>query len=432
MTATALIALDASARTYDADGRLHVSITNISKANVCGYLGSEIPDGEALGLDAGKIYQLYRDPAELEAAAATFNNLPLLSRHVPVSADDPQPHLVVGSTGTDAVFEAPFLRNSLVVWDAVAIAGIESGEQKELSAAYRYTPVMEPGEVAGVAFDGRMTRIVGNHVALVEVGRAGADVVVGDHQPKEIEMAKKTPLSRAALSLQGALTAYLVPKLAQDAKLDVRGLVAGVTSKNYAAKRAALAKQVQAAAAGKLAQDADLDDLMGLLDAMEAPLAGDDMNDAPPPDESAMDEDDEAETEEEKADRLARRKAAKEAAKDSYDDDKDAPMPKPDVKAMDAAIEKLRTEMVAIREAEKFVRPWVGELAVAQDSAEGVYRAALDLLGVPVEDVHPSALRPILAAQPKPGAKAPVAMDHAAAATTFVKTFPGAARVKHV
>ncbi len=179
------LALDrASARSYDADGRLHVAVCNISKANVCEYLGSEIPDYERLGLQAGKLYRLYRDPAELAQAASTFNNLPLLSQHVPVDARDHRPDLVVGSTGTDARFVAPYLQNSLVIWTASAIEGVDSGRQRELSAAYRYRPVMEPETAQGERFDGRMTDIVGNHVALVAEGRAGADVVVGDRSPR--------------------------------------------------------------------------------------------------------------------------------------------------------------------------------------------------------------------------------------------------------
>lgn len=59
----------ASVRTYDQDGRLHVAITPISKANVCPYLGSEIPDWEELGLDAQRTYRLLRDPDELARAA---------------------------------------------------------------------------------------------------------------------------------------------------------------------------------------------------------------------------------------------------------------------------------------------------------------------------------------------------------------------------
>jgi hypothetical protein len=95
-------------------------------------------------------------------------------------------------------------------------------------------------------------------------------------------------------------------------------------------------------------------------------------------------------------------------------DDKTAMVPaKPEVTkaAMDAAIAKVRTETEAatiarlngIREAERIVRPYVGEIAVAMDSAASVLKFALDSLGVDVEGVHPSAYAAILNAQPKPG-----------------------------
>jgi hypothetical protein len=58
---------------------------------------------------------------------------------------------------------------------------------------------MEAGEFEGQPYDGRMTEIRGNHLALVEIGRAGADVVVADHNPftfKESAM-KMTKLGKA-------------------------------------------------------------------------------------------------------------------------------------------------------------------------------------------------------------------------------------------
>jgi hypothetical protein len=43
-----------TARTKDKNGFLHVKDCRISKANVCPYLGREIPGSEALGLDPTK------------------------------------------------------------------------------------------------------------------------------------------------------------------------------------------------------------------------------------------------------------------------------------------------------------------------------------------------------------------------------------------
>ena len=97
---TLLIAMDrATVRRVDADGRLHLESSNISKANVCPYYGQEIPGWEALGLDPEKTYMLLRDPDELAQAAPMFNNIPILSEHVPVHAFDDDGHqadLVVG------------------------------------------------------------------------------------------------------------------------------------------------------------------------------------------------------------------------------------------------------------------------------------------------------------------------------------------------
>jgi hypothetical protein len=171
----------ASVRSYDTDGRLHISIANISKANVCPYMGREIPDEDRkLGLDPDRIYYLFRDPAELEKAAPTFNNLPLLSEHVPIDAATHPHDLVIGATGSEAEFRYPYLTNSLVVWPEAAISQVLDGSKKEISCAYRYTAIPEPGIFEGQRYDLRMTAIIGNHVSLVESGRAGSDVVVGD------------------------------------------------------------------------------------------------------------------------------------------------------------------------------------------------------------------------------------------------------------
>ena len=186
MTAQYLAFDRASVRSVDTDGRLHVAITPISRANVCQYAGYEIPGAEELGLDPNKLYSLLRDPEELAKAAPSFNNVPLLSNHVPVTADDHQPDLVVGSTGTDAVFRDPYLFNSLVVWAKDAIEDIQSGKKRELSAAYHYRADMTPGNYKGTPFHIVMRDISANHVAIVSAGRAGSDVCVGDSAIDEL------------------------------------------------------------------------------------------------------------------------------------------------------------------------------------------------------------------------------------------------------
>lgn len=175
------LALDRdSVRKIDKDGRMRVELANISKACINPYVGHEIPGWEDLGLDPDRIYRLLRDPDELERAAPTFNGVQLLKKHIPVSAKDPQRWDIVGTTGSETAFDAPYLRNSLFVWTQDGIDLIESGDQQELSCGYHYRPDMTPGTYQGEHYDGVMRDIVGNHVALVKDGRAGPDVLVGD------------------------------------------------------------------------------------------------------------------------------------------------------------------------------------------------------------------------------------------------------------
>jgi hypothetical protein len=187
-------ALDrASVRTIDVDGHLHVALNPISKANVCPYYGSEVPDAEQLGLDPNAVYQLYRDPEELRKAADSFDGKPLLLAHRPLSADDHSRQLTVGSV-KNPVWKAPYLMAELDVWDSEAIHGIVSGDRRELSCGYRYKALMVPGEANGVRYDGRMTEIQGNHVSLVTEGRAGSDVMVGDSMPRHFTRSLKMKL----------------------------------------------------------------------------------------------------------------------------------------------------------------------------------------------------------------------------------------------
>lgn len=423
-----LLALDrASVRTVDTFGKLHVAMSNISKAAINPYLGSEIPRWQELGLVADKIYMLYRDPAELERAAPTFNNLPILSKHVPVSAEKPEKEIVVGSTGTDACFLAPYLSNSLVVWDSIAIAGITTEQQKELSSAYAYDADMTPGEIDGERFDGVMRNIIGNHVALVEVGRAGPDVVVGDNNPFITMEFSNMKASRKAIAVRAALGVFLRPQLALDAAIvDLGALVRGVKAATIAQDKARIVKEVKAKIPG--IDEAVLSDVIQIAADAE-PEDPEDGKKKP-----AMDEDEQRDDESDED--YKKRMADKKVAED--EDDEDGKKKNDDKPAMDAAsvkalITKNTAETVAhmnaIRVAEKEVRPLIGDVA-AMDSAEAVYKLALDaanvdLTGVPKE-AYASLVRMLnKAPEPKPQN---IGMDEAQR-TDFKSRFPTAGKL---
>lgn len=436
----------ATVRSIDVDGRMHVEISNISKATVNPYRGNEIPDWETLGLDPNRVYFLLRDPEELARAAPTFNNIPLLSKHIPVSAAEPQKEFVVGATGSNASYQAPYLKNSLVVWDAVAIALIDSEQQKELSPAYRYRADMTPGKYEGVAYDGVMRDLCGNHVALVEVGRTGPDVVVGDSSTLNPSEIPKMKLSKTAAVVAGALGAHIRPRLAQDAALgDLTPFLKGVSRKNLKSEQPRIIRAMQNHFKGKLAQDADLEDLKEVIevftDPAVAPIGEDEDDDTVEPKPVAQDDELMGKIREMLGEKLGPEEAARvmaalgepPAANDEPPHTPDTPPGTVTQQAMDQALAKAQKageqaavqRMTAIRTAEQECRPILGEI-VAQDSAEAVYKMALDAKGIDLTDTPPSAYRAMvkMALAKDQAPQTPrVAMD-SAAQKSFRDRFP--------
>jgi hypothetical protein len=438
---------------------MHVTLANISKAQVSPYYGREIP---APGLEPDRVYQMLRSPEELAKGASTFNNMPLMGRHIIVSADDPKKEDIVGSLGTDATFEHPYLKASLVIWDAEAIAQVESGECKEISCGYRYDADMNSGHYEGLHYDGRMCNLIANHVALVPEGRAGPDVVVADSKLED-QPVKLT--SKKALMAQGAIAAYVRPLVASDARLHIGAALQGVNRLNFRAKKAAIAAAI--------AKDAklDADQTAGLkiaLDALEKEDCGedDDIEDMGEDEDEDEDEDElEKEADDKAKDRAkdkakdkardkAKDKKAKDESEEEDEDDedeeekeereekgrdkkaKDAEVEKKVEKAMDAAIKaavgKATARMEALARAKSTVAPIIGEI-VGLDSADDVYRLALDHLEIPTDGLNSVALERMVMREVARPQTAPVVAQDAAAGRSdwFAKNFPDAVKFGH-
>ncbi|APU01279.1 hypothetical protein [Aeromonas phage 51] len=373
-----------SARSIDADGRLHISKTSISKANVCPYFGQEIPNWQELGLEGDKVYRLYRDPEELAKGASTFNNLPILNKHIRVTVEKPEKESIVGSIGSDVSLGDPYLQASLCVWDEAAIAGIEAKKQIELSAAYYYTADMTPGTAPdGEAFDGVMRDIKGNHLALVEAGRAGPDVYVADSdpfvkntiKPKETPAMKMTKLGKALfVSLRG-----LSPKIAQDSALPA--LVGEAEKKTF--KKAAALKGLLAMDSEIDAEKADeiIDAVIGVEESPEAVELDRELGQDEPDLMGFL------------AGKLSPEDL--EAVKGMMTPAKDAePGMNPEAveEKVTAAMDSMRVEFRQLEQAKVDVRAVVGDV-IGMDSAEEVYRFALGKMGHDHKDMPTAGLR---------------------------------------
>jgi hypothetical protein len=257
------------------------------------------------------------------------------------------------------------------------------------------------------------------------------------------------------LIVHAALRSHLAPRLATDAVLDLRGTTVLATGKaSWAADKAKIVESVTRVATSKLAKDADLGDLISLLDQLDdvvdeieedAPEETDESDDIKP---AAEDEDDEDKKKDEDDDDKKKKNPFGKDKKGAKDKEpaltpkqaKDAQMAQDaanarNVKiATDAAVAATTKRLNEVREAERFVAPWVGEVA-AMDSAHDVYRFALDGLKVDVMGVtDTNALKLVLSAQPKPG-DVPTARPARQAADSgaradMLKRFPGAGLLK--
>ena len=211
-TANDCIAFDRKSMRYTAgNGFFHVELSPLTKAQVAPYRGRELVDAKQRGLDPEKIYYVYRPAEELssEETVRSVIGIPITLEHEYI---DPEvkPENQVGMTGDNAKWRPPYLMNSLHITDADAIRRIEDDSMRQLSLGYTYDPEWTAGETAdGEHYDLIMRNIRANHVALVEEGRAGPDVMVFDDntavKPKKGSIAMDENVTNVLASIAESL-----------------------------------------------------------------------------------------------------------------------------------------------------------------------------------------------------------------------------------
>jgi hypothetical protein len=309
------------------------------------------------------IYQIYRPAAEIEKAVDTFNGLPLSLDHWEMDASNMPKDKIVGSLGTDAAFDAPYLTNSLTVTDADAIKRINSGEFRDLSAGYLCDVVMQDGIFDGKHYDGVMKNIRGNHVALVREGRAGHDVRVADSAlmkgGENMGDAWKTLFFDLTKALQGGDTVEEIKKeeVIEESAPDMTNTAPAVET------------------APEVAETHDEEPVDVLADELREAMKAAGLD---PEDKAAQ-----------KA--FMAGIAYAKPMEDAEDACKDAETA--DACAKDSAPVFDKQMACALYTAAEEVAPYVGKISnpFAFDSAADIYKKALDAKGVEVDGVDPSA-----------------------------------------
>ena len=173
------LTLDAPRRT--ADGYMAVR-AKAARTGTYQYLGSEIDPQNAHGLrDAGLVHVLRDDAAVFDSKSAhSFIGKPITDNHpsVAVNAANWRDHargVVMG-----AMRDGEYLAFDLLLTDGDTINAVDAGK-RELSNGYaadlQFGDFTGPGGVKCVA---KQTSITGNHVAIVDKGRAGASCAITD------------------------------------------------------------------------------------------------------------------------------------------------------------------------------------------------------------------------------------------------------------
>lgn len=194
------LTLDAPKRTKD--GFLAVR-ARAARTGVYDYAGSEVDPDNKHGLRDSATVKVLRDERTVfdTAAAHSFVGKPITDDHPKeaVTAANWRDH--ARGTVMGAMREGDYLAFDLMLTDAEAIRKVDGGK-RELSNGY--SAELEFGDFTaadGTKCQARQTAIAGNHVALVDRGRAGPDCAIRD----SIALCDANPAFLAAITPNGDL-----------------------------------------------------------------------------------------------------------------------------------------------------------------------------------------------------------------------------------
>lgn len=251
------------------DGYL-VADARVARTGVQLYAGYEVGKPEM------PVVRVYRPDSEVfsQDTLSSFAHRPVTNDHPvePVTADNWKSH-AVGQTDGEIARDGSFIRVPLMVADAKAIEDIEKGK-RELSAGYSCDLSWESGKTpAGDAYDAIQKNIRANHVAIVQRGRAGSEVRIGDASKWGASPILPTT-DKETITMSDALRTVVVDGLSVSTTDQGAQAIAKLQKdlESSAAKLSDAETKHQTALAAKDAElakkDAEIDDLKGkVLDA---------------------------------------------------------------------------------------------------------------------------------------------------------------------
>lgn len=195
------LTLDAPKRTQE--GFLAVR-ARVARTGLYDYAGFEVDPQNKHGLRDKKVVKVYRPGDEVfdRASIHSFIGKPITDNHPreAVTSDNWRQH--ARGTIMGAVRDGEHISFDLLLTDKAAIAAIDAGK-RELSNGYATELDFTPGTHDGIAYDAVQRTIRGNHVAIVDRGRAGPECAIKDGIVCDAITADQLTELQASFNLKG-------------------------------------------------------------------------------------------------------------------------------------------------------------------------------------------------------------------------------------
>ena len=214
----------------------------------------------------GKTIRELRPPEEVmhPDSLASFGLMPVTNEHPSelLTADNAKQY-AVGSVSESVVPEGDKVRAVLMITDASAIEALDAGKS-ELSCGYTADVVQETGVWQGQPYDAIQRNIRGNHVALVDAGRAGPACSI---RMDAAGAAQEIPMGDVMIELGGSQYSVPAEMVAEFVKqVEAKGLKPMMGDAKPDAAQAASAEM----AAVKADAQRKLDALQARLDGLQS------------------------------------------------------------------------------------------------------------------------------------------------------------------
>ena len=159
------------------EGYLICQNVPIGRIGWMNYYGQELPT--AFGEPTGKMCKVYRSPEELFSSAtiASFEGKPVTNTHPTANLDVNTAPMIERGHAQNVRRDGDFLVADLYVNDAGLISEVQNDIKREVSSGYDCSW----HKIGDGQYEQR--EIIGNHVAVVQNGRAGSKVAIHDAQP---------------------------------------------------------------------------------------------------------------------------------------------------------------------------------------------------------------------------------------------------------